>query len=419
MRPELLVGAHMSDRRVLIAGAGPVGITLALVLAKHNVPVVLFESGATLNASSQASTFHASTLDLLDELDMAWPLIETGNPSQRLQYRDRKEGLLAEFNFSLIRDMTRFPIRLQTDQSQLTRLILDRIRRDHPTVDIRFSHSVVGARNEPGTAVFTVDTPRGIEEWTGSVGVGADGAHSEVRHALGIDFEGSLYQLRHLMITLSYDVLERMPELAPVTYVFDDEETVALLTLRNVWRIVFMVPDDESDETALSPDRLQQRLKGFLQYNSTAYPVVDARIARLHQRVASRFYDASIALAGDAAHLNHPLGGMGLNSGIHDACVLGQHIVRMMAGAGGSELLAEYAAQRRKVMLEKVIPIADSYQKQSEERDPAQRRRRNQELRAIAADPRRARDWLIEASMFSSAPPPSILRQEGIAVAAR
>src|SRR6266851_3514195 len=129
MHHELSLGATSSDARVLIAGAGPVGMTLALLLGRQNVPVVVFESDPTLNASSQASTFHASPLDLLDELDMAWPLIETGNPSQRLQYRDRKEGLLAEFNFSLIRDMTRFPIRLQTDQSQLTRLILEKVRR--------------------------------------------------------------------------------------------------------------------------------------------------------------------------------------------------------------------------------------------------------------------------------------------------
>jgi 3-(3-hydroxy-phenyl)propionate hydroxylase len=103
---------------------------------------------------------------------------------------------------------------------------------------------------------------------------------------------------------------------------------------------------------------------------------------------------------------------MGLNSGIHDACVLGQCILRIMAAAGGPELLEEYAAERRKIMIEKVIPIADRYQKQSEEQDAIQRQRRNDALKAIAADPRRAREWLIDASMFSSAPPPSILREE-------
>lgn len=389
---------------ILIAGAGPVGLTLALHLARNGVPNIVFEAGEDLNTSSQASTFHASTLDLLDDLDMAWPLIETGNPSQRLQYRDRKEGLVAEFNFALLRDLTSFPIRLQTDQSQLTRLILEKLRREHSEIQVRFGARVLTAANTVNGALLEVETAHGAERWEGEIVVGADGAHSAVRGAMNIAFEGSIYPLRHLMITTSYDVLAHMPELAPVTYIFDDEETVALLTLRHVWRVVFMVPSEEPDEMALSAESIQRRLRGFLPPQDQAYPVLDARMAKLHQRVASDFRQGNVVLAGDAAHLNHPLGGMGLNSGIHDAYVLGDAISDIWHRRGDANCLERYATERRAVMLEKVIPVADRYQKESEAANAETRRTRNANLSSIASDRERARDWLLEASMFRSAP---------------
>lgn len=397
--------AHMAstNNRVIIAGAGPVGLTLALALGRARLPVTVFEEGGSLNASSQASTFHASTLELLDELDMAWPLIETGNPSQRLQYRDRHEGFVAEFNFGLLRGVTRFPIRLQTDQSQLTRLVREELERRWPSVRLVFGTRVVGGRSiGDGDGVeVEVDSPSGSETHKGYLLVGADGAHSAVRKSAKIGFEGSLYESRHLMITTSYDVIAHMPELAPVTYVFDKDEPVAVLTLKHVWRVVFMVPASETDEVALSPERLQERLRGFLPPQDQPYPVIDARIARLHSRLATTFREGRIVLAGDAAHLNHPLGGMGLNSGIHDA----YHLATALTEAENIEdALANYATSRRRLMEEVVLAVADRYSQELEEDNAERRRQRNEELAAIAQDPIRAREWLLEASMFNSAP---------------
>jgi 3-(3-hydroxy-phenyl)propionate hydroxylase len=391
---------------VVVAGAGPVGLTAALALARRGVPVTVLEAHHELNSSSQASTFHPSTLELLDELGIAWPLIATGNPVQRLQYRDRKEGLIAEFDYAQIRDVTRFPVRVQTDQSKLTRVVLDRLRREHPEVDVRFSCRVTAARPSGDEAELDINSPSGEETLRARFVVGADGAHSAVRHSLGIAFEGSVYSTRHLMITTSYDVLAHRPELAPVTYLFDDEEVTALLSLRDVWRIVFMVGDDEPDAVALDPPNLQRRLQTFLPPERHPYAVLDARIAKLHSRTASRYREGNVLLAGDAAHLNHPLGGMGLNSGLHDAFVLAHAIADVHLTGGSDELLTEYAEGRRRTMLEKVIPVADRYAREAEMKDASQRHLRNEEMRRTAADPALAREWLLTASMFNSAPRP-------------
>ncbi|MFZ0180668.1 MAG: NAD(P)/FAD-dependent oxidoreductase [Candidatus Dormiibacterota bacterium] len=390
----------------MVAGAGPVGLTAALCLARRGLAVTVFESHPELNSSSQASTFHPTTLELLDELGIAWPLIATGNPVQRLQYRDRKEGLIAEFDYAKIRDATRFPVRVQTDQSKLTRLILDTIRRDHPDVNVRFSSTVIAARDDGQGAEVDLRTTAGTVTHRAGFVVGADGAHSAVRHSLGIGFEGSVYGTRHLMITTSYDVLAHMPELAPVTYLFDDQEVTALLTLKDVWRIVFMIPDDEPDDVALDGANLQRRLQTFLPPETAPYPILDARVSRLHARTATRYRHGRVLLAGDAAHLNHPLGGLGLNSGLHDAYVLAMAIADIHDHVGGDELLTQYADNRRTAMVEKVIPVADGYSRDAEEKDPSQRRQRNQRLRSAAADPAQARQWLLTASMFDSAPRP-------------
>jgi 3-(3-hydroxy-phenyl)propionate hydroxylase len=389
---------------VLVAGAGPVGLTLAALLGRYDIPVVVFEAGPSLNPLSQASTFHASTLELLDEIEMAWPLIDTGKITQRLQYRDRDEGLVGEFDFNVLRSVTRFPIRLQTDQTELTRLLRSEIDRRYPSVSIRFDSPVTGVAWSPDGATLTTTEAGHSREWHGQIAVGADGAHSAVRKSAGIAFEGIAYETRHLMITTTYDVTGRMPELAPVTYIFDQDEPVGVLTLRNCTRVVFMVSGPEPDEEILRPENLQRRLEGFLPREPEPYPIVVARIARLHQRVASQYASGPIVLAGDAAHLNHPLGGMGLNAGIHDAYALGHAIGRMLADGEDLTMLEEYAQQRRQQAISHIIPAADGYSRDSRQTSLEARRKRNSEFRAAAADPQSAFDFLYRASMFDSAP---------------
>src|SRR6476469_908109 len=126
------------EESVFIAGAGPVGLVAAANLVRHGVPVTVFEAGSELSTESRASTFHPPTLDMLDELGAAEPLIAQGLKAPTFQYRTKKHGLLAEFDFAAIADATRHPYRVQSEQSKLTRILLDQMR-GHPNFEIEFN----------------------------------------------------------------------------------------------------------------------------------------------------------------------------------------------------------------------------------------------------------------------------------------
>ena len=127
-----------SKDRVLIAGAGPVGMVAAANLVRHGVPVTVLEANASLSEESRASTFHPPTLDMLQHLGAAEALIAQGLIAPQFQYRSKNDGLIAQFDFKHIADATAHPFRLQCEQSKLTRILLDRLRGD-PDFRIEFA----------------------------------------------------------------------------------------------------------------------------------------------------------------------------------------------------------------------------------------------------------------------------------------
>ena len=133
----------MTEERVIIAGAGPVGLVAAAHLVRHGVPVTVLEAGLELSAESRASTFHPATLDLLDAIDAAADLIAEGLKAPRLQYRSKRDGVIAEFDFGAIADATRHPYRLQAEQCKLTRILYRRLRED-PRFRIEYRARVQG-----------------------------------------------------------------------------------------------------------------------------------------------------------------------------------------------------------------------------------------------------------------------------------
>ena len=137
--------------RVLIAGAGPVGLVAASHLARAGVPVTVFEQGATLSEESRASTFHPPTLDMLHALGAAEPLMAQGLKAPTFQYRTKKQGLLAEFDFAAIADATQHPYRVQCEQSKLTRILYEQMR-GHPNFEMVFG-AAVKAVSQDGAGV--------------------------------------------------------------------------------------------------------------------------------------------------------------------------------------------------------------------------------------------------------------------------
>src|ERR1051326_8902353 len=240
------------EDRVFIAGAGPVGLSAAAALVRQGVPVTGFEGASELSRESRASTFHPSTLDMLDELGVAEALVATGLVAPRVQYRTRHDGIIAAFDFAAIADITRHPYRLQSEQHNLTRIIDARLAGD-PGYRIEFDHRVVGARQDAdGVTVTLAREDGGTEERRGRWLIGADGARSEVRKALDVEFEGFTWPERFLVVGTTFDFPAIVPGLDAVSYVADPTQWHFYLQIPGMWRMMFPVQPDVSDETATS-----------------------------------------------------------------------------------------------------------------------------------------------------------------------
>lgn len=387
---------------VVVVGAGPVGATAAVALASRGVPVALVESAPEPLGDWRASTFHPSTMELLDGLGLgvAAEMVAAGLPVPRFQYRDRRDGLVAELDLGLLAGETPFPFRLQLNQQHLVRMLVERLR-GMAGVRLLFGSTLRSLTQHDAGVTATVDTPGGPVDVAGSFLVGADGAASTVRQVLGVEFAGDTYPERFLIVSTSADLAALLPGIAPVNYVADPEQWVFLLRTPESWRAVYPVPPATDRAAALAPESLQRELQAIAPLPA-GYPILDAQIYNVHQRVAATFVAGRVALVGDAAHINSPLGGVGLNSGIHDALDLTERLVRIGAGADPRAELGAFAAVRRRVAVEYLRADTHRNTQRMKETDPRERARNQAELRATARDPVRARAWLLRSSLLES-----------------
>lgn len=386
------------ERPVAVVGGGPVGMTAAAALARAGLPVVLVEQSDEPRPDWRASTFHAATLEALETIDITAQMHAEGLVVPTYQFRDRRDGLIAEFDFRLLADATRFPYRLQLNQQHLVRMLHERLRGD-PNVRLRLGTRLTGMRIEPSGPVLTLD---GAGELAASYVIGADGPRSTVRSALGIAFDGYTYPERFAITSTPVDLQDLVPGLGHVNYVADPEQWLFILRTPESWRVVWPVPEAVSDDEATSPERLQRLLQGIAPY-APGYPVIDHQVYGVHQRVAATFRVGPVLLAGDAAHINSPIGGVGLNSGIHDAMDAARRLARIVRdGADPEPELDAYDRIRRTVAVEYVQADTQRNTDRLRERDEAVRRRHQDDMRAIAADPEKARDYIRRVSLLES-----------------
>ena len=384
---------------VLIVGAGPVGLTLAAALTQRGVRTVVVEAAPEIQTDWRASTFHPPTLELLSEIGVIDQMQAEGLVVPRYQFRDRKEGLIAEFDFGMLEDETPYPYRLQLNQQHLVRMLVG-ILGQRVDVDIRFGCRAVAAENTADGVSLTIETPTGQEQLRGSFLIGADGANSTIRRELGVSFDGFTYSQRFIIVSTSVDMREQMPDIANVNYIADPEEWLFLLKTPESWRAVYPVADDQTAEQAMDLAEIQQHLQGISPL-SDGYPIGDRQIYTVHQRVAATFNVGRSVLIGDAAHINSPLGGVGLNSGIHDAMDIARRLIRILCdGRDWQPEFDAFAEVRRRVAIEYVQADTTRNTERLNESDEAKRRANHAEMRDIAADPQRCLAWCRRASLL-------------------
>jgi 3-(3-hydroxy-phenyl)propionate hydroxylase len=382
------------DADVIIAGAGPVGLSLAAALTQKGVSVIVCEALPQLSAEARASTFHAPTLEMFDEWGVIGEILPLGRRIPNLQFWERgTRRLVADFSYDLIAQDTKYPFRFQLPQSQVTRIMLPHIEASG-CGQVLFNHEVTGASDDG----VKVTVKAGERTLRGKYLVGADGAKSVVRESLGLGFSGLTYEDRYLLVSTDLDLQPFFPDMGPVAYIFDPEEWVIIMRLPDTLRVIFRLTSDEDAREARQEAHLRARMARFLQAEPE-YKLEGVWIYSVHQRVAERFRAGRIILAGDAAHINNPTGGMGMNSGIHDAYHLAQALVQVLQGASG-ELLDEYAGTRRRVAMDLVQRVTDKNYRDLTAAGEDARAARNRELYEAAQDPAKARAYLLRASMM-------------------
>jgi 3-(3-hydroxy-phenyl)propionate hydroxylase len=192
-----------------------------------------------------------------------------------------------------------------------------------------------------------------------------------------------------------------MPGLADVSYFADPEEWFFLLRVPGVWRAMFPTRAQEKDDEILSDAAIEARLQRVFR-KPAPYDIKHRTLYSVHQRVAAAYRKGRVFLAGDAAHLNNPLGGMGMNGGIHDAFSLADKLVAVLKQGENVQVLERYETERRPVALEYVNTISIANKRNLESRDPGEQRRWREQMSRTAADERLAREYLLKISMIAS-----------------
>ena len=396
-----------SDReRVVVIGAGPVGLCLALVLAREDVRVDLIETLGEHNFLEQvprAGTNHPATLELLDRIGLYAKMEPRGIIAPLVHYWDRREHKrIAEFDHRHLKDETRFPYVLQCERIKIVEEALE-LAKAHPNIALRLETTFTSFMQDADGVTATVTNAAGeTETLRGAYLVSCEGARSIVRKELGIEFEGFTYPDRTLNIEVAHDFREH--GYTERNYISDPDEWSNLFHWKGPpdrWRIHFPTAPDEDEEALVRPEELQARLQRFLP-TGKPFDIVGSNLYIVHQRVAKKFRVGRAILAGDSAHVNSPIGAMGMNSGIHDAFNLAEKLVRILRGEAESEVLDRYERQRRHVAISHTQAQTIRNKRLLAEKDPAVRQRNHDELRRTAEDPKLARAFLLRTSLIQS-----------------
>ena len=390
-----------NNDRVLIAGGGPIGYTTALNLAKYGIPFILFEASEKILEDPRAATIHPPTLEMFDTIGLTETFMKRGFITQNYHFRDRKQGLIANFNLGVLKDDTAFPYRVMLEQHKISRIIAD-VLEGYNQHEILNNHTVESVTQDTEGVTAIVSTPDGPKEISGRYMIGCDGGRSNVRKSIDVDFEGFQFEERFLVVSTPYDFGKH--GYAITNYIADPEEWCALFCVKGpddmgLWRVVFPIDPDFTEDEIFDDEAIEKRLQGF-HPRDTPFKVVHRNLYQVHQRVATKYREGRILIAGDAAHINNPLGGMGMNFGFHDAFNLTDKLNQIWFNGASDDLLDKYERQRTTVASEYLQAQTIENKKNLERKNQVEREKFFAELRGIAADDVKQRKYLRRVAMI-------------------
>jgi 2-polyprenyl-6-methoxyphenol hydroxylase-like FAD-dependent oxidoreductase len=360
---------HTTD--VLIVGAGPVGLTLAASLQARGVDVLLVDKAAEVARTSRAAVIHARTLEVLHGIDVSDELVRRGVIVPRFTVRDRDRALLT-IDFDGL--PTRYPYTLMLPQDITEDVLTGRLAELGGRVHRPYELARLEQDGDGVTATMV-----GGETVRASYVVGADGMHSAVREQIGIGFTGDTYAQSFVVADVHLD------------WDFDDSEVMLYFAPAGLL-VVAPLPGGRhrivatADVAPEHPDRdhIQALLdaRGPQKRPALVKDVVWSSRFRVHHRLADRYREGRVFLAGDAAHVHSPAGGQGMNTGIQDAVALAARLASVLRDAADERVLDGYEAQRRPIAAD-VVAFTDRMTRVATVDHPGVRRIRNATLRVL------------------------------------
>jgi 3-(3-hydroxy-phenyl)propionate hydroxylase len=399
-----MLSSAVGDNRVIIVGGGPVGLISALNLALHDIPVTVLEANHELFMDLRAGSFHPPTMEVLEPIGVTEKLLKMGIVVPAWQLRDRKDGVVGTFDLAtLLKDETRYPYRLHLEQHRLTPLAYEMLK-PIPHVDVRFSTRATKVTQDGNRVVVTADGPNGTEVFEGKWAIGCDGGGSIVRKSANIEFGGFTYPERFALVSTPYDLGQH--GFTDTAYISHPVDWCAVFRLPDerppgLWRFLYGCRPDESEDESLDDDKIEARLQAVVP-KTGRYETRHKTIYRVHQRVAETFRAGRLLIAGDAAHLNNPIGGFGLNSGLQDAMNLTDKLVGVWREEQDESVLDRYVRQRRTANVEYVQESSIRNKRTLEEADDGIRRQRLNEMRIASETPSLAKEVVMKSSMIAS-----------------
>ena len=381
---------------VLIVGAGPVGLLAANALVEKSIDIYICDKLNAPVEELRASTFHPPTLDLLEPLGLTSAVLENGLKSPEWQIRFHETGDRVVFDLSVLKADTNHPYRVQCEQAHLAAAARAKLGR--ACIEVNYGCQVEDIVDK-GAFVETTLMSGGVRFRIRSrYLIGADGAQSIVRGHVTTTFPGHTYPETTILATTDFPFENYLEGLSNINYVWWEKGTFSLLKLPDLWRCSLYPDSEETLEEALEEAAIRRKLSR-IKPEAADCNIKVIRPYRVHMKIADEFCRNRIVLAGDAAHLNSPSGGMGMNGGIHDALMLSDAL-ELSLRANDETALPRYAAARRATALEDILQAADRNRSRMQEKEPGKRRDIFNELKNITEQTETARSYLLKTSMI-------------------
>jgi 3-(3-hydroxy-phenyl)propionate hydroxylase len=388
-----------TTKPIIIAGAGPVGLFAAVLLVRAGVRVIVLEKFEGLSLNRRASTFHPATLDLLESIGLAERLIALGSINQGWQYMIHGTKNHAVFDLESISDLTDHPYRLQCEQFYFSDIAVEYLLAS-PLFEIRFGHGIIGVEDQGGEVLIRAGKPGAEYELRTPWLVAADGGDSTVRKQLGLTFAGSVLPSTSITLVLNHPFQNEIPGLLGVNYAWTKTGYYSLIQIRDLWRFTYSPDPDQPLSEALSAPVVQAHVQSVFP-SLQPYELLNIDHYTLQQRCLESFRQGRVLFAGDAAHLNSPTGGMGMNAGMHDAQCLVEHLLPVLEGAD-EKLLNRYSRRRQTIALEEIQRLSERNFRWHREINPSRRMEIWRELQEIVNDYKKTRDFLLDGSLIRS-----------------